>query len=194
MRCMVVLWSMDSIDSDWVKEEAEKGKAQRKLVAALIDEVKPPMGFHAIQAANMIGWDGSQNFPGFDNLIDALEARLGKPVKIPAAEPATVSEVNAPCGRQPSSPPRFDSSKLSAHRQPATLAVLCQGNRSGHHLDRRVHRATDRAPGTTSPGLRYAVTNLDAERNAKRIATLNYQGANRCATPEARSPESRRCR
>ena len=162
MRCMVVLWSMDSIDSDWVKEEAEKGKAQRKLVAALIDEVKPPMGFHAIQAANLIGWDGSQNSPGFDNLIDAIEARLGKPVKIPAAEPVTASEVNAARGRQPSSPPRFDSSRLwhIANRLPwrsyakatVLVTILIAGS-----IERQ-----DRAPGTTSPAS-LPVTNLDAD-------------------------------
>jgi hypothetical protein len=91
MRCMVVLWSMDSIDSDWVKEEAERGNAQRALVAAVIDEVEPPMGFSAIQAANLIGWDGSQDLPGFCRLIDDLETHLGKPVKNRDAEPATVS-------------------------------------------------------------------------------------------------------
>jgi hypothetical protein len=32
MRCMVVLWSANSIKSEWVKEEAEEGKTQGKLV------------------------------------------------------------------------------------------------------------------------------------------------------------------
>ena len=112
MRCMVVLWSTDSIDSEWVKEIAGKGRAQCKLIAALIDDVKPPIGFPAIQAANLIGWDGTQDFPGFGNLIDALEAQLGKPVKNPDAAPATASEINAPPRWQSSSLALLDSNKL----------------------------------------------------------------------------------
>ena len=112
MRCMVVLWSMDSIDSDWVKEIAEKGQAQGKLIPALIEDVTPLSGFPSIQAANLIGWDGSQDFPGFGNLIDTLEAQLGKPVKNPDAGPATASEINAPSGWQSSALALLDSSKL----------------------------------------------------------------------------------
>jgi len=112
MRCMVVLWSMDSIDSDWVKEIAEKGRAQCKLIAALIDDVKPPIGFSAIQSANLIGWDGTQDFPGFGNLIEALETQLGKPVKNPDAAPATASKINAPPDRQSSSLDLLDATKL----------------------------------------------------------------------------------
>ena len=187
MRCMVVLWSMDSIDSDWVKEEAEKGKAQRKLVAALIDEVKPPMGFRAIQAVNLIGWDGSHDFPGFANLIDALEAQLGKPVKIPAAEPATASEVNAARGRQPSSPARFDSSKLwhIANRLPwrsyakatVLVTILIAGS-----IERR-----DRAPGTTSPAS-LPVTTLDAGE-MRLSPPLTIRGPTIGPPGEAQSPE-----
>ena len=45
MRCMVVLWSSHSVDSDWVKEEAEEARAVGKLVPVLIEAVKPPVGF-----------------------------------------------------------------------------------------------------------------------------------------------------
>ncbi len=187
MRCMVVLWSMDSIDSDWVKEEAEKGKAQRKLVAALIDEVMPPMGFRAIQAADLIGWDGSQDFPGFVNLIDALEAQLGKPVKIPAAEPAPASEVDAARGRQAISPARFDSSKLRriANRLPwrsyakaaALVTILIAGS-----IERR-----DRAPGSTSPAP-LPVTTLDAGEMGL-SPPLTIRGPTIAPPADAQSPE-----
>jgi hypothetical protein len=161
MRCMVVLWSMDSIDSDWVKEEAERGNAQRALVAAVIDEVEPPMGFSAIQAANLIGWDGSQDLPGFCRLIDDLETHLGKPVKNRDAEPATVSAVNALGGRQPSSQDLFALPRLRliAKRLPwrsyakatVLVTILIAGS-----MERQ-----DRVPGTTSPGS-LPVTTLDA--------------------------------
>lgn len=71
-RCMVVLWSANSINSEWVKEEAEEGRIQRKLVPILIESVKPPMGFRTIQAANLIGWNGSEDFPGLKQLLADL--------------------------------------------------------------------------------------------------------------------------
>ena len=187
MRCMVVLWSTDSIDSDWVKQEAEKSKAQGKLVAALIDEVKPPMDFGAVRDANLIGWDGSQDFPGFAKLIDMLEAQLGKPVKTPGAEPATASEVNAARGRQPSSPARFDSSKLwhIANRLPwrsyakATLLVtiLIAG-----FIERQ-----ERAPGTTSPDS-LPVTTLDVGE-MRPSPPLTIRGPTFAPPAEAQAPE-----
>jgi ubiquinone/menaquinone biosynthesis C-methylase UbiE len=69
MRCMVVLWSANSIGSEWVKEEAEEGKTQGKLVPILIESVKPPMGFRAIQAADLIGWNGNNNLPALKQLL-----------------------------------------------------------------------------------------------------------------------------
>jgi TIR domain/Domain of unknown function (DUF4062) len=69
MRCMVVLWSANSIASEWVKEEAEEGKSQGKLVPILIESVKPPMGFLTIQAADLIGWNGNKDSPAFQRLL-----------------------------------------------------------------------------------------------------------------------------
>ncbi len=187
MRCMVVLWSMDSIDSDWIKEEAERGKAQRTLVAAVIDEVEPPMGFRAIQAANLIGWDGSQDLPGFCRLIDALEARLGKPVKNPDAKPATVSEVNAPCGRQPSPQDPFAFPKLRqiAKRLPwrsyakatVLVTILIAGS-----IERQ-----DRAPGITSPAS-LPVTTLDAGE-MRPSPPITIRGPTIAPRAKAQSPE-----
>ena len=81
MRCMIVLWSTNSIHSEWVKEEAAEGKAQGRLVPVLIESVKPPVGFREIQAADLVHWDGSSSAPGIQRLIADLESVLGKPKK-----------------------------------------------------------------------------------------------------------------
>src|ERR1051325_3886984 len=93
MRCMVVLWSSHSIHSDWVKEEAEEAREIGKLVPVLIESVKPPVGFRAIQAADLTGWDGSSDSPGAQQLITDLKALIGTPAetdKPGAPEVATV--------------------------------------------------------------------------------------------------------
>jgi hypothetical protein len=79
MRCMVVLWSAHSVDSDWVKEEAEEARALGKLIPVLIEPVKPPVGFRSIQAADLTDWDGSKDALGARQLIADLESLMGKP-------------------------------------------------------------------------------------------------------------------
>ena len=62
MRCMVVLWSAKSIESEWVCEEATEGRRLDRLVPVLIEQVRPPAGFREIQAADLTGWDGHGGF------------------------------------------------------------------------------------------------------------------------------------
>ena len=78
MRCMVVLWSSHSIESDWVKEEAEEARLRKKLVPVLIEAVIPPVGFRTIQAADLTDWDGVAESRGVRQLIADLELILGK--------------------------------------------------------------------------------------------------------------------
>ncbi|MEL6753052.1 MAG: toll/interleukin-1 receptor domain-containing protein, partial [Pseudomonadota bacterium] len=44
-RAVLVLWSRHSVDSDWVKEEAEMAKHAGKLIPVFLDAVPPPFGF-----------------------------------------------------------------------------------------------------------------------------------------------------
>lgn len=80
MRCMVVLWSGHSVQSEWVCEEASEGRRLNKLVPIFIEQVRPPAGFREIQAANLVGWDGSRSSPAVQELIRDLADRLGKPL------------------------------------------------------------------------------------------------------------------
>ena len=85
MRCMIALWSRDSVESPWVAEEAEEArKLGKTLVPILIQRVEPPIGFRAIQAADLVNWDGSVDDPAVRMLIADLESVLGKP---PAKNP-----------------------------------------------------------------------------------------------------------
>lgn len=79
MRCMVVLWSATSVHSEWVCEEAAEGRALDKLVPVVIDAVRPPAGFREIQAADLVGWDGSRDFVGLQRLLEDIERLIGPP-------------------------------------------------------------------------------------------------------------------
>src|SRR3990170_6005665 len=78
-RCVIVLWSKESVKSDWVKEEADEGIYRRILVPALIDNVKPPMGFRRIQAANLTDWKGELDHTAFKLLLRSIANILGHP-------------------------------------------------------------------------------------------------------------------
>jgi len=88
-KCVVVLWSKESVNSNWVKEEASEGLRRNILVPALIDDVAIPLGFKRFQAANLVDWIGTSQHTEFDEMVGAIEGIVGKP-KI--AETDKVSE------------------------------------------------------------------------------------------------------
>jgi hypothetical protein len=77
---MIVLWSENSVDSSWVAEEAEEARRLGKtLVPVLIQRVEPPIGFRAIQAADLSRWDGSAEDGAGQMLVADLRSLLGAP-------------------------------------------------------------------------------------------------------------------
>ena len=59
-KCMIVLWSADSVRSNWVKTEASEGATRGILVPAVIGEVNLPIEFKRIQSANLAQWEGGE--------------------------------------------------------------------------------------------------------------------------------------
>ena len=47
-RCVVVAWTVDSIKSHWVQEEADDARARNVLMPVLLTPVSPPIGFRSI--------------------------------------------------------------------------------------------------------------------------------------------------
>jgi TIR domain-containing protein len=74
-KSVVVLWSKDSISSEWVKNEAAAAAERGVLVPALIDRVKLPLEFRRKQAADLVGWEGDPSHNGFQALCDGIAAK-----------------------------------------------------------------------------------------------------------------------
>lgn len=52
-KCVVVVWSKHSVESDWVRAEANEGLTRRILVPVLIDDCQPPLLFRRLQTLTM---------------------------------------------------------------------------------------------------------------------------------------------
>ena len=64
-QCAVVLWSTSSVGRDFVRDEADEARKREVLVQAIIDPVRPPLGFRQPHLADLTKWDGdvdSENF------------------------------------------------------------------------------------------------------------------------------------
>jgi len=75
-KAIVVLWSANSRDSDYVLEEAEYGKRNNILFPVFIEQVENPYGFSRIQTADLIGWESNPGHPGLVELLDSLRLHL----------------------------------------------------------------------------------------------------------------------
>ena len=117
-RCVVVLWSRTSITSSWVKEEAEEGLRRGLLTPALIDDVRPPLGFRRVQAADLTDWVDGPAHPGFQALLTAVRDLLDE-LPVVSGEPGT-SEVAAPVDAEPAIPdPATDGGATPSPARPA---------------------------------------------------------------------------
>jgi hypothetical protein len=80
-KCIVVLWSNESVKSDWVKSEADEGKTRHILAPVLIDNVAVPMGFRRIETAKLYDWKGGLDHPELKLLLHAVAEIIGQPPK-----------------------------------------------------------------------------------------------------------------
>ena len=74
---VVVLWSRNSINSDWVYREATLAVEQKNLVPARIDPVNPPGQFGQYDSADLTTWQPGRPHREFDKLRRQLLGLFG---------------------------------------------------------------------------------------------------------------------
>ena len=105
-KAVLVAWSVTSIGSMWVADEASVGREKRNLVPIAIDDVPPPLGFRQIQTLPFSDWNGDPAASEFGELVAALQ-RMTK-----------------------SAAPQTDKSENSAESKTPSIAVLPFANMS----------------------------------------------------------------
>jgi len=71
---VVVLWSKDAAQSQWVRAEADFARTENKLVQAQLDGSLPPMPFNQIQCADLYGWKGNRKHRGWTKLVEGVSS------------------------------------------------------------------------------------------------------------------------
>jgi tetratricopeptide (TPR) repeat protein len=71
-KAVVVLWSAASVDSQWVRSEANRARELGKLVQARLDDTRLPMPFDQIQCANLLNWKSGRSH--LEQSVEALVA------------------------------------------------------------------------------------------------------------------------
>lgn len=89
-KYVVVLWSISSTKSEWVKNEAASAVEQEKLIPVQIDDIKLPLEFRRRQTLNLSGWSGDASDTRLESLFEALSSKSAlqtsssRPVRAPA--------------------------------------------------------------------------------------------------------------
>ena len=82
---VVVLWSEQSVDSAWVRDEAANGRDRGVLVPISIDGFEPPLGFRQYQTIDLAR--GRLGRAGQRALLAAVAAASGSPVSVEKIRP-----------------------------------------------------------------------------------------------------------
>ena len=95
---VVVLWSRNSIESPWVRDEAAAGRDTGRLIPVTLDGTEPPLGFRQYQTIDLSRWKGRGSPPEVRTLfadVEAMATRAQPVASVPSkAAPAPARQVS----------------------------------------------------------------------------------------------------
>jgi hypothetical protein len=77
-KCVVVVWSKASIQSEWVRTEATEAKRRNILVPIRIDDVDLPLAFRHLQVADLIIWKGDKVHEGYESVVRSVAGLVAR--------------------------------------------------------------------------------------------------------------------
>ncbi len=87
-RCVLVVWTAESVNSQWVRNEARIGMERQMLVPAMLDKVTLPLAFSHQNCARLVEWSGDAGHPEFERLAQGVARTLaGMPADLPVTSP-----------------------------------------------------------------------------------------------------------
>ena len=86
-QAVVVLWSAQSVQSAWVRDEAAAGRDSGRLVPVRLDSTEPPLGFRQYQTIDLSRWTGRGKSAAINQLLTSVQDLGGAK---PAPDAATM--------------------------------------------------------------------------------------------------------
>ena len=136
---VIVVWSVSSVESDWVRDEAAQGRERQRLVPIRIDSSHAPLGFGQYQMIDFRRWRGRRNSREFNALQRAIATTVGSEIKRPVSTHKGMSRRAALIGGGTATAAVFgggiyfayDRAWLGGDEEPPSIAVLPFKNLSG---------------------------------------------------------------
>lgn len=76
-RCAIVAWTRNSVDSDWVRNEASEALSRGALIPIALEKgVKFPLEFRQVETRDLSDWRPGQPHAQFERLFRDLQQRL----------------------------------------------------------------------------------------------------------------------
>jgi len=77
-KAIIVCWTPDACQSDWVKHEASVGAQRGVILPLILKACTPPALYASFQSADLTDWDGSASDKRFLGILSRLEALTKK--------------------------------------------------------------------------------------------------------------------
>ena len=98
-KAVVVIWSAEAAQSEWVRSEANRAREARKLVQLSIGDAKLPMPFDQIQCADMNGWTGDLKASGWRKVVASIAELTGRATRENGSNVAPTARTPSACCR-----------------------------------------------------------------------------------------------
>ena len=82
-KAVVVIWSAEAGKSQWVRAEADLAREAGTLVQLRVDDAVLPLPFNQIQCADLNGWSGDLDAPGWGKVVSSVGALVGAAASVP---------------------------------------------------------------------------------------------------------------
>jgi hypothetical protein len=80
-KCAIIVWSEQSVESEWVQAEASEAKKQDKYLPIKINESEIPIGFTQRTFQSLVDWEAGIDHAGFSQLLIDIERLVKNPPK-----------------------------------------------------------------------------------------------------------------
>ena len=87
---VLALWSVESVQSAWVRDEAGYGRDAGKMIPFSLDDTDPPLGFRQFQSIGLARWKGHGEPPN----ADAIRRAIARVTTHQQAAPAAAREAS----------------------------------------------------------------------------------------------------